>query len=1107
MVKQRLFIFVVLLCTIISVSSQTTLPVPYFCGFEDPVENANWHTITSTDNAWVVGGTLEAFDGKHSAYVAYANGANKGTSNNPGYYSLYREMTLEAGVEYEISFDWKNPGIGVSELYVLFIDESAKKADGTPLGDADFSAATFDEPKWINDWLVPLDNYTVLTSSPVWQNVVFSVMGNGRKKRLLFFARNKRTSTHVKSGRQFSAACIDNVQIAKKLACARPTDVDYYQIDASSGYFSWAEDLGPFELKYKGVSDTRWNVLTNIDYTLYFDPVLRKYKVPILPLLKGGYIAKVRQICEPAPGSEGVADTSIWTTINLLVHYSSNSCIDFLDLNGPNTSCYIGDTDVTPYNSGPIPPVDRGFASEYSRHTVHYVAEEYDPRTEYNLLTTYEGLPTVRLGNWLAEGKEGSKIGAAEAITYTFPVTADAPLLLVNYALVLQAPTDHDPSEQPMFNLVVANSNGDVQEDMVCGQKNFFADESYVDEDTTWHLGPLDLNNAYVIYKDWSSAGLNLSNYIGQDVRISFETNDCTRPGHFGYAYFALDCMGAKITGIGCGDQLSGVIEAPKGFEYKWYPRSLVDELTPEDSAQVLQEYFDDPAFDDTDRTFTPPGGISDDGIYVCRIIAQDAPDCWFELQADLDPRDVFAKAAATVDYKDCQAALNVDNSSYTKTRTRGDIGRCDFFQWYLDEQRVSNQEDLTLPTITPGTHTIKLEASISDGLCSGIWDTTITVLPYGATTDTIHVRRCTKDPNYTFVDGVTYSTTGIRSHTITGFAGCDSTIVLDMVVASEVGIELTDTIDEDHTPYHFFDQSLYETGTYSATRYGQNGECDTLYTLHLNVWPVLHVDFNKDSLPYACHGDESVSYPYTVNSGTLESFSLTFSQPALDLGFEDQIDVAVSTAAGVITVPIPAGAIPNSYPATIEFDGDTTGTETFRFNVEVYYNAEKTLTQKWNDVIAVYNAENNGGFDFSRFEWYVDGVVIPGAVTSYLYTEDATLQFGARYQARLKRVTDGVEQFTCPFVPEDRSGMTVSQYPVITMSPTQAPPLARVVVELPADVDGSVTIFDVLGKIYGTQRISSADPTFVLPDHTGIYLVRIVLDNGATHSEKVLVR
>lgn len=1107
-------IFSMLRCVVLSVMcaacvvsyAQTWLEVPYFCGFEDPDENSKWVAVSSTDNNFVIG-TDEKCEGEKGVYIAHKNGSVVGTSDQQGYLCFYRVVTLEPRKAFEISFDWKNPGIGNSELYVCWMNDE----DTVPV----FSSSVWDFPSWFKEYAVTDDavgdneevsdlvRYVSYSGSSLWRNVVLDVQGTGKPMKLCFFFRNKGTSNHALSGRNFPAACIDNVQINAKVGCLRPRNILYNQIDASRGQFSWEGDLGPFDLAYKGMQDTAW---TEVKGITKFNNATLRYECPIRPLRKGAYIVKVKQLC----GDEetGVYDeASMWTSADVIVNYSDNSCLDFLDLDGPHVSCFTGSYENPFGTEGAIPPVDFGYVSARSRHTVHYDPNEYDKWTNYNLKTTPpDGLPSVRLGNYITASDLGSASSMAEAITYHYHVDPDAPILLIKFALLLED-ARHGEQNDPKFELQITDPvTGEDMAGLLCGRVDFVANF----DDPTFRHGAVTTHDGspVMLYKDWTTTGLNLQPIAGQDIDITFISKECSRTGHASYAYFTMDCMGAKISGVGCGDDMFGQIEAPDGFNYKWYPLSLTDGLDPSDAESAIQDYFADPNFKDTDKTFSPPGGISDDGIYVCRIFSKEEENCWFELQADLDPRDVFAGSEVDITYADCKAVVKFNNNSYTKTRNRGDIGTCDHFLWDFGDGNFLSDESPEV-TLKPGTYNISMLASIADGLCEDVWDTTLTILPYGASVDTIHVRRCTKDPNYTFIDGITYNTTGVRKHTLQGFAGCDSVVVLDMVVGEEILVEYSDTVTDEQVPYKFFDQELYTTGTYDAVVEGLGDDCDTLYTLHLNVWPVLHVDFAVDDMSYACSGDTVIEYAYSVRSGTLEKYSIEFDDKSQEAGFADQTDVPYdSENPENVRIPIPEDIDPGQYAATITFDGDTTGIEVFEFDVNVFYNSS-ILTQKWNDVIAIYNADNNGGYEFDSYSWYRNGELVQGAVAPYLKIDGAELDFTATYQARVRRVSDGVVTYTCPFTPEDRTYRHVNDYPVITVYPTKVAPNGKVKVQL-ADPDAGniyVEVTDVLGRKCMAYSPVAGNFELTLPDYNGLFIMRFYADGGLIQTVKVLVQ
>lgn len=1099
MICRRLFYIALLTVVLFSpLAGQDYLEVPYFCGFEDDVENANWVFVTSTDNGWVIG-EKEKSEDKRGLYIANNGGNTVGTSSNSGYLSVYREFTLEPMEEYSVSFDWKNPGIGNSELYVCWVDESENPIDR-------FSSSTFEFPKsFIASKVSTGTDNDLLSGSSLWHNFVFDVTGKGRPVKLLFFFRNKGTSLHEASGRFFPAACIDNVQITKKYACLRPDNLQYEQIDPSRGKFTWSGGAGPFVLMYKSVYDTaRWVTVKNIQTT----------ECPVRPLRKGAYIAKVKQVCCEDMDCITEADTSMWTSVDIVVPYSDKSCINFLDLYGPDVTCYTGNYNVPDLDK--VSPIDFGPNSPKSRHTVHYDPYEYDVWTNYNLKTTPEdGLPSVRLGNYQTASDLGSSESMAEAVMYRYWVNPDAPILLIKFAVLFEDP-NHGDHQNPKFDLVITDETGKSLDNVLCGKVNFVADFS----DPTLKKGAVTTHDGgpTMLYKDWTTTGMNLQALAGQTIYITFQSKECALTGHASYAYFTMDCMGAKISGVGCGDEMFGAIEAPDGFRYKWYPRKLVMGQTPADSARLLDAYFNDPAFEDTLKTYTPPvlsgEELADgDGIYVCRIISKEVDDCWFELEADLDPRDVYARADIDVEYQDCKAVTRISNGSYTETRNRHDIGECDFFEWRFKDAEgkefVSSDENpaIVLPS---GIYDVSMIASISNGLCQDELVTTLEVSEYGATLDTVHVRRCEADPCYTFVegDGKTYCTAGVYVAEKEGFAGCVSTVVLDLTVDKELDMEISDTITDNMLPYVIRGNEYRESGEYHFTSVGIGNDCDTLWTLRLTVMPVLQVEFDTDNLPYVCQGEDTVAvYGYSVGNGTLGCYDIEFDDYSVSAGFVERMGILDSVANGEVRIVIPSDIIPGSYPVRITFRGDTAtvGTEVFDFSVDVYYSGS-ILVQKWNDVIAIYNAGNNGGYEFDSYAWYCNGERIPDAIKPYLRIDGENLDFTSEYQARVRRVSDGVTAYTCPIVPQDRTDRQIFEYPAIVAYPTHVAPYGTVKVDLSGRSSVTVDLYDAIGRHYGTYRIDAANDEIVMPEHKGLFILRCTVNGGEPDMVKIIV-
>ena len=219
-------------------------------------------------------------------------------------------------------------------------------------------------------------------------------------------------------------------------------------------------------------------------------------------------------------------------------------CIDYTDLHASYVSCKYGSYSNPNENTG---VVDKGYLSALSRHTVHFDTTERDARTGGLLRTVPEGeQASVRLGNWTASGTATPQ---AESITYALTIdTNDFNLLVLRYAAVLQDP-EHSADLQPRFRLQILNQNNELIDS--CSMADFIANPSLVGGGSgsaqEWHQAANE-----VLWKDWTTVGLDLSPYGGQTILIRLITNDCGEGSHFGYAYFTLGCSSKRMRSEGC---------------------------------------------------------------------------------------------------------------------------------------------------------------------------------------------------------------------------------------------------------------------------------------------------------------------------------------------------------------------------------------------------------------------------------------------------------------------------------------------------------------------------------------------------------------------------
>ncbi|MFI5142157.1 MAG: PKD domain-containing protein, partial [Bacteroidia bacterium] len=126
-----------------------------------------------------------------------------------------------------------------------------------------------------------------------------------------------------------------------------------------------------------------------------------------------------------------------------------------------------------------------------------------------------------------------------QIISNTFSVTAASQTITYWYAVVLdQTGTNgHPTQDQPYFKIRMYDASG---QEITCARYD-------VDVTQASSIGGFQnlydaTGNYQFFYKNWTPVLIPLLQYVGQTVTITFETIDCDKGGHFGYAYIAVDC-------------------------------------------------------------------------------------------------------------------------------------------------------------------------------------------------------------------------------------------------------------------------------------------------------------------------------------------------------------------------------------------------------------------------------------------------------------------------------------------------------------------------------------------------------------------------------------
>lgn len=251
-------------------------PLPYFCDFEDAVENGYWITpATIGDLRWCVGTALNG-DGSHSLYISGDSGlTNSSSLERSGYIWIYRDIYFTPDAqEYQISFDYR--GNAHTSVYLGERTSEPTIDNYSPTGAQKIADLGFD---------------TTWTRHVIYLSPTFSGV-----RRLYFCWNEKHWSTCANDCTPPGA--IDNVLVAVT-RCGNPVNPASSAITASSATLSWSpKGIGistGYTVAWRAESDTVFNEVVVADTFLMLSGLSPDVQ----------YIWKVQTHCG--------TDTSLWS--------------------------------------------------------------------------------------------------------------------------------------------------------------------------------------------------------------------------------------------------------------------------------------------------------------------------------------------------------------------------------------------------------------------------------------------------------------------------------------------------------------------------------------------------------------------------------------------------------------------------------------------------------------------------------------------------------------------------------------------------------------------------------------------------------------------------
>jgi len=565
-------------------------------------------------------------------------------------------------------------------------------------------------------------------------------------------------------------------------------------------------------------------------------------------------------------------------------------CIDFTDLSDPSVTCYTGYTH----------DVDAYVGRIQGRHTV-ITSASFDPRTDNQLRTIPPGeQSSVKLGN------EQVNYGQ-ESVVYMYRVdTSVHDLLVLKYAAVLQNP-NHNYSSQPRFKFDILDANMQP-----LNAQCYSAD--YVAGNTTsgWRTA-----SDGVLWKDWTTVGVDLRNLHGQVVYVRLSTYDCNRSAHYGYAYYHLSCSNMVMQSTSCGSTITNTFTAPEGFVYRWYRES--------DPSSTIS----------TNRSIT----VTQPDSYCCNMtmIGASSQQCGIVMRAVAGYRYPYARfTEVLVDSVNCQQGWQFhDNSIITtdEAHTQLTSEGCEGSEWDFGDGDSSNDRNPLHYYALPGTYHVRLVSTLSNGQCQDTTYHDVVVNSPCWIADTIHVSRCPGE-GYLFYDTTVYQpgtythdqefnhhvlifshfpamTTVIHdtivenqlpwqhggntyvssvsgdSIMLTTADGCDSLELYSLHVWMNTQITVDSTLCENELPLTWNNVTFVSTETQSAVFHTVHG-ADSLVTMHVHVQynshDTVHRTIVENNLPdiYAGHifegnvTDSTLIVPNVAGCDSLINYNLT---------------------------------------------------------------------------------------------------------------------------------------------------------------------------------------------------------------------------------------
>lgn len=360
------------------------------------------------------------------------------------------------------------------------------------------------------------------------------------------------------------------------------------------------------------------------------------------------------------------------------------------------------------------------------------------------------------------------------------------------------------------------------------------------------------------------------------------------------------------------------------------------------------------------------------------------------------------------------------------------------------------------------------------------------------------YIEVCHND-TFTF-RGMVINEPGIYYDSLLTTHGCDSVYRLIYNKTPTYMFESEDSICVGST-YNFRGKNVSKPGIYYDSLATVSG-CDSIYKLTLHNFS--HSDIYSVRVADVCGDEQTLKLIAHYEGDRPQYYNIIYSAEANNQGFKNVIQVPFTS--DTIEAPMPNAnpyIRPDYYAITLQFGNykcpQSVSEHTTDFLIRY---PSWIIEQNWQNVVAVLNAQYNGGYHFQNYEWYVNNQ--PASQNrSYLYLPE--LRVGDEVELHVMR--NGEDHFvpTCPIIIEQQD-MYYQENPT-PVEPARVSCVERAVTLEALANTVKYYLYDITGKclLEGLCRQGQVQQ-FELPNIDGSYFLTMIDEKDNKQTIHLLV-